>query len=77
MIWCTPAMQAWKASEEKAWLALPKRCVRAGFSPSRLAMKSHPGRIVDRLMERLRAEAGPYFRMVVMARGLCRARAGR
>src|SRR5262245_22934666 len=24
VIWCTPAMQAWKASEQQAWLALPK-----------------------------------------------------
>src|SRR5262245_54892548 len=25
VIWCTPAMQAWKASEERTWLALPER----------------------------------------------------
>lgn len=67
VIWCTPAMQAWKASEEKAWRALPKtvraRGVLAVTFGDEIASRSD----VDRLLERLRAEAGPYFRMVVMA----------
>jgi hypothetical protein len=67
VIWCTPAMQAWKASEEKAWLALPKtvraRGVLAVTFGDEIATQSD----LERLKERLRAEAGPYFRNVVMA----------
>ena len=30
VIWCTPAVQAWKASEERAWLTLPERLRQRG-----------------------------------------------
>ena len=67
VIWCTPAMQAWKASEERAWLAL-SACVRArGFLAVTFADEIASPSDVNRLMERLRAEAGRYFRKVVMA----------
>lgn len=67
VIWCTPAMQAWKASEEKAWLALPKTVRARGVLAVTFADEIASQSDLDRLLERLRAEAGPYFRMVVMA----------
>ena len=67
VIWCTPAMQAWKASEERAWLALPERVRARGFLAVTFADEIASPSDVDRLMERLRAEAGPYFRKVVLA----------
>ena len=67
VIWCTPAMQAWKASEERAWLALSERVRARGFLAVTFADEIASPSDVDRLMERLRAEAGPYFRKVVMA----------
>lgn len=68
VIWCTPAMQAWKASEEKAWRALPKRVRARGVLAVTFGDEIASQSDLDRLLERLRAEAGPYFRMVVMAR---------
>jgi GTPase Era involved in 16S rRNA processing len=67
VIWCTPAMQAWKASEERAWLALPERVRERGILAVTFGDEIASRADVDRLMERLRAEAGPYFRKVVMA----------
>ena len=67
VIWCTPAMQAWKASEERAWLALPERVRARGFLAVTFADEIASPSDVDRLMERLRAEAGLYFRKVVLA----------
>ena len=67
VIWCTPAMQAWKASEERAWLALPQRVRARGILAVTFADAIASRADVERLMERLRAEAGPYFRKVVMA----------
>ena len=67
VIWCTPAMQAWKASEEKAWLALPKTVRARGVLTITFGDEIASQSDLDRLLERLRAEAGPYFRMVVMA----------
>lgn len=67
VIWCTPAMQAWKASEEKAWLALPKTVRARGVLAVTFADEIATQSDLERLKERLRAEAGPYFRKVVMA----------
>ncbi len=67
VIWCTPAMQAWKASEEQAWLALPASVRARGILVVTFGDAIASRADVDRLMERLRAEAGPYFRAVVMA----------
>jgi Dynamin family len=66
VIWCTPAMQAWKASEERAWLTLPKRLRQRGilavtFADAIASQDAH------RLLARLHAEAGPHFREVVLA----------
>ena len=67
VIWCTPAMQAWKASEEKVWLALPKTMRARGVLAVTFADEIASQSDVDRLLERLRTEAGSYFRVVVMA----------
>ena len=67
VIWCTPAMQAWKASEERAWLTLPERVRQRGI----LAVTfedaiASPGD-AERLLARLHAEAASHFSRVVMA----------
>lgn len=67
VIWCTPAMQAWKASEERAWLALSERVRARGFLAVTFADEIASPSDVSRLMERLRTEAGPYFRKVALA----------
>jgi hypothetical protein len=67
VIWCTPAMQAWKASEERAWLALPERVRMRGILAVTFTDEIASPSDVSRLMERLRAEAGPYFRKVAAA----------
>lgn len=67
VIWCTPAMQAWKASEEQTWLALPAGLRARGLLAVTFADEIASASDVDRLMGRLRAEAGPYFRSVATA----------
>ncbi|HWE18746.1 MAG TPA: dynamin family protein [Hyphomicrobiaceae bacterium] len=65
IVWCTPAMQAWKASEHQAWLALPRAVRRRGILAvtfmDALRSQSDEGR----LMARLQAEAGALFRKIV------------
>ena len=65
VIWCTPAMQAWKASELRTWLALPpamrQRGVLAVTFMDALPSKADAGR----LLARLAADAGPHFRRIV------------
>jgi GTPase Era involved in 16S rRNA processing len=67
VIWCTPAMQAWKASEEQVWLALPERVRRRGVLAVTFADEIASPSDTERLMARLQREAGPYFRSVVTA----------
>jgi hypothetical protein len=58
-------MQAWKASEHQAWLALPRAVRRRGILAvtfmDALRSQSDEGR----LMARLQAEAGALFRKIV------------
>ena len=65
VIWCTPAMQAWKASELRTWLSLPRamrqRGVLAVTFMDALPSKGDAGR----LLARLAADAGPHFRRIV------------
>jgi Dynamin family len=78
VIWCTPAMQAWKASELRTWLALPRsvrqRGVLAVTFMDLLPSKGDAGR----LLARLAADAGPHFRRIVTfsAQGFLAAPAG-
>ncbi len=61
VIWCTPAMQAWKASEERAWLTLPERVRRRGILAVTFEDAVASPTDTHRLLARLRAEAGCYF----------------
>ena len=64
---CTPAMQAWKASEERAWLTLPKRVRERGILAVTFEDAVASPSDLGRLLMRLRAEAGAYFRKIVLA----------
>ena len=65
VIWCTPAMQAWKASELRVWFGfsegLRRRGILAVTFMDQIRTKSDAGR----LLARLDADAGPHFRRIV------------
>jgi GTPase Era involved in 16S rRNA processing len=65
-IWCTPAMQAWKASEARTWQSLPRR-VRARGLLAVTFLDLIPSADLDRLMTRLHRDAAPLFRQIVPA----------
>jgi GTPase Era involved in 16S rRNA processing len=67
IIWCTPAMQAWKASEEHAWLALPGPQRQRGILAVTFMDQLRSPADAARLMARLDADAGPLFRKIVPA----------
>lgn len=66
VIWCTPAMQAWKASEQRAWLTVPKRLRERGILAATFTDAIGSETDINRLLARLHAEAGHYFREIVM-----------
>ena len=66
IIWCTPAFQAWKHSERVAWLRLPARLRRQGVLAVTFRDAVADAADLDRLIARLRADAGPYFRDIVL-----------
>jgi hypothetical protein len=77
VIWCTPAMQAWKHSEQVLWLRLPSSLRRRGVLAVTFADKLQSEHDADRLMRRLRAEAGRYFsEILLMANGPLESPAG-
>jgi hypothetical protein len=65
-IWCTPAVQAWKASERDAWLSLPRRLRKRSILAVTYKDAIPSERDAERLRARLRADAGPYFSSIVM-----------
>jgi GTPase Era involved in 16S rRNA processing len=65
VIWCTPAMQAWKASELRAWLGLSKTLRRRGVLAVTFMDQIRSKGDAKRLLARLKAEAGPLFRKIV------------
>jgi GTPase Era involved in 16S rRNA processing len=69
VIWCTPAMQAWKASEERTWLTLPHRMRARGILAVTFADEIAE---MDacRVLARLRSVAGSCFREIALA-GAC------
>jgi hypothetical protein len=67
VIWCTPAMQAWKASEQRAWLALPKAVRRRGILAITFMDQLRSSSDASRLLTRLSADAAPLFRRMVTA----------
>ncbi|HXF54908.1 MAG TPA: dynamin family protein, partial [Hyphomicrobiaceae bacterium] len=66
VIWCTPAVQAWKASEREIWLQLPERVRKRGVLAVTYLdlLRSESERA--RLASRLRSEAAPYFAGMAM-----------
>ncbi|HEY1244930.1 MAG TPA: dynamin family protein [Hyphomicrobiaceae bacterium] len=64
VIWCTPAMQAWKASEQQAWLALPEAVRARGILAVTFMDALRSPSDAGRLMARLNADAGPLFRRI-------------
>jgi hypothetical protein len=72
VVWCTPAMQAWKASEQRAWLSLPRRVRERGILAVTFSDTIRSEADAARLLARLRAEAGPYFRDVAISPALDR-----
>lgn len=65
-VWCTVATQAWKASEQAIWSALPARLKRRSVLAVTHQDSIHDARDRDRLMARLNQEAAPCFGGIVM-----------
>jgi predicted GTPase len=65
VIWCTPAMQAWKATEQQAWLALPRSVRRRGILAVTFMDALRSQSDAGRLMARLQADTGALFRRIV------------
>jgi GTPase Era involved in 16S rRNA processing len=66
VVWCTPAVQAWKASEQDAWLALPRRIRQRGILAVTYKDLIPSERDFSRLSTRLSVEAAQHFAEVVM-----------
>jgi predicted GTPase len=65
VIWCTPAMQAWKASEQSVWLSLPRSVRRRGILAVTFMDALNTPTDAIRLMTRLHADAGDLFARIV------------
>ena len=60
-VWCTVATQAWKATEQALWAALPRRLHQRGVLAVTHKDQIHSERDRQRLMARLGAEAADNF----------------
>jgi GTPase Era involved in 16S rRNA processing len=67
VIWCTPAMQAWKASEQHVWLSLPRSVRRRGVLAVTFMDALNAPHEAARVMARLHADAGDLFGRIVTA----------
>lgn len=65
-IWCTTAMQAWKASELGVWQALPKRFKANGILAVTFKDAVTSSHDQGRLLGRIARDAAPHFKQVVM-----------
>jgi GTPase Era involved in 16S rRNA processing len=65
VIWCTPAMQAWRASEQQTWLAMPKSVRRRGILAVTFMDLLRSQSDAARLLARLHADAGDLFSRIV------------
>ena len=75
-IWCTPAVQAWKASELDAWLTLPSRIrARSILAVTYMDAVGDAGER-ERLEARIRAETAEHFAMHLMLCALAGEREG-
>ena len=72
VVWCTPAMQAWKATEQTIWLGLPERIRSKGILAITFADAIDSSDDAARLIARLNAEAGPYFTGIARMPGVTR-----
>ena len=63
-------MQAWKASEQRAWLTLPKGLRQRGILAVTFTDAIASQTDVDRVLARLHAEAGALFRRIVRSSAL-------
>lgn len=68
LVWCTPAMQAWKRSEQVLWLALPQSRRANGVLAVTFADAISPGD-AKRLLARLQEEARSHFRDIILFPG--------
>lgn len=68
VVWCTPAMQAWKYSEQLLWLTLPAALRKRGMLAVTFADQVAEADL-DRLLARLHADAGSYFTDIVILAG--------
>jgi GTPase Era involved in 16S rRNA processing len=66
VLWCTPALQAWKASERDFWLSLPARVRDKGVLVLTFGDMLRADQDGGRVLARLQAEAGLHFRRIVL-----------
>lgn len=66
VLWCTSALQAWKASERDFWLSLPARVRDNGVLVLTFGDMLRQDQDGSRVLARLQAEAGLHFRRVVV-----------
>ena len=77
VIWCTNAAQAWRQSEKAVWEEMPA-CLRAKATLVITHADRMPDqRTADRVLRRVRREAGEYFATIVMGSSLDPAHLGR
>jgi predicted GTPase len=66
VLWCTSALQAWKASERDFWLSMPARVRDNGLLVLTFGDMLRADQDHGRVLARLQAEAGLHFRGIVM-----------
>lgn len=69
LVWCTPAFQAWKHSEQLLWLSLPAALRKRGVLAVTFADQVASDGDLDRLSARLHADAGSFFANIVVLTG--------
>lgn len=65
-LWCTPAPQAWKGNEQRAWHAMPPRLRAASLLVATQADRVRQQTDREKVLARLRRETAGYFRAVLM-----------
>lgn len=66
VVWCTMSTQAWKESERTAWSQLPARLRTRGLLVSTHGDLLYDARDADKLLGRLRSEAGAMFENIML-----------
>jgi hypothetical protein len=66
VLWCTVSTQAWKESERKAWEQFPARLRARGLLVTTHCDLLRSGADRERLLSRLRLEAGPMFNGIAL-----------